>query len=280
MWSRVPSLLKVLFASASLALGLDLLDELETDFPIQTIVSVPEAPPFFAQGLTPLADRVAGAATYMEPTCQVVYKGMWGSGTVIRSDAIGGDVWVLSCGHIFTGVSGRMSAKECARVEPRCDLTFFYRGGVRLAKPERRPGTLVFYHCDGMDDVSLIRSSAFGGGFRSVGLAPPGYRLARGTRLHSPGCDGGGEVADYRSVYWRGLRDAGGQAGYVTVENSPRPGRSGGGLMTREPYLVGVCCRTSEIGGRGLGYFMTLDQVRSALRSEGFGWLAGPPPGP
>jgi hypothetical protein len=86
------------------------------------------------------------------------------------------------------------------------------------------------------------------------------------------GCDSGSEVAHY-GVRYVGFRDVGsGWKDLVTTENSPRPGRSGGGLMS-ENYYVGICWGTSRYDGNGNGYFTPLSTIRDYNKRNGFGWL-------
>jgi hypothetical protein len=58
----------------------------------------------------------------------------------------------------------------------------------------------------------------------------------------------------------------------VTTENSPRPGRSGGGLMT-ENFYVGICWGTSSYSGDGNGFFTPLSTIRQYNKQNGYGWL-------
>ena len=58
----------------------------------------------------------------------------------------------------------------------------------------------------------------------------------------------------------------------ITTENSPRPGRSGGGLMS-EDYYVGICWGTTDLSGSGNGLFTPLKVVRELNEKNGYGWL-------
>lgn len=101
-------------------------------------------------------------------------------------------------------------------------------------------------------------------------IASEEFKYTQNMRLHSVGCDSGNEVAHY-DVEVVGLRD-GSWPDLVTTRNSPRPGRSGGGLST-EDYFVGVCWGTSSYDGSGNGYFTPLKTVREYNKMNGYDWL-------
>jgi hypothetical protein len=92
-------------------------------------------------------------------------------------------------------------------------------------------------------------------------------------RLHSVGCDGGREIAHY-DVRYIGTQTTpnGDSFDLVTTENSPRPGRSGGGLST-DQYYVGICWGTSNRNGNGNGFFTPLSVIHEFNEKNGFGWL-------
>lgn len=81
--------------------------------------------------------------------------------------------------------------------------------------------------------------------------------------LHSVGCDHASEVADY-FVKVIGLE----RSFLATRENSPRPGRSGGGLITEDGWYVGICVRTSDVSGNGTGYFVHLNTIHAFCKAN------------
>ena len=50
-------------------------------------------------------------------------------------------------------------------------------------------------------------------------------------------------------------------ADLVSEQNSPRPGRSGGGLMDDNGYYIGTCWGTQYRDGTGKGYFTPLSVI-------------------
>jgi hypothetical protein len=60
----------------------------------------------------------------------------------------------------------------------------------------------------------------------------------------------------------------------ITTKNSPRPGRSGGGLLSNDGYYIATCWGTSDTtGGGGIGYFTPLSSIHQIYKSNGYGWL-------
>jgi DNA-directed RNA polymerase II subunit RPB2 len=60
----------------------------------------------------------------------------------------------------------------------------------------------------------------------------------------------------------------------VTEKNSPRPGRSGGGLMNDEGFYIGTCWGTQYRDGTGKGYFTPLSVIhRFWSKQNGYAFL-------
>jgi hypothetical protein len=108
-------------------------------------------------------------------------------------------------------------------------------------------------------------------------IAQVNKSLPAGTRLHSTGCDGAGEVAHY-DVEVVGMRGR----DLVTMKNSPRRGRSGGGLISDDGYYVGICWGSTDVTtGSGVGLFTPLPVIHEGFGKNGYGRLLGAsqPPG-
>jgi hypothetical protein len=191
--------------------------------------------------------------------------GSSGSGTICHYDPSSGLAYVVSCGHLWDG-SKSYSPKNTKKAQ----ITTWYKGKKKLASPESFEAEALFWSNDRGYDTSLVR-------FRPDWI-PPTARIAKdftptpGMVLNSMGCDGGREVARYEVR----VKEFGGQD-LITNVNSPRPGRSGGGLLTDDMRMVGVCWGTSEVSsGNGIGYFTPLHSFKSVLSKNGHGWITKP----
>jgi hypothetical protein len=63
----------------------------------------------------------------------------------------------------------------------------------------------------------------------------------------------------------------------VTQGNSPRPGRSGGGLIDNKGYILGTCFATSDPNGTGVGMFTPATAVQAVFTKEGYAFLLNQP---
>jgi hypothetical protein len=143
----------------------------------------------------------------------------------------------------------------------------WYKGGAKTATPLTYDAEVMFWSNRRGYDVSLLRFKPdWNASYAPIssGLSP-----TKGTTLNSLGCDGGREVSRYAVVI-----DALDSADLTTKMNSPRPGRSGGGLLTDDCTLVGVCWGTSDISsGDGVGFFTPLEAIREMFNKNGHSWL-------
>lgn len=191
-----------------------------------------------------------------------------GSGTIVYYDPQTNTAYVQSCGHLWRN---NIPADHSGKIE--CDITTWYHNSEKLSKPKTYRAEVLYANNNTGLDCSLLK---FQPDWQPeyFPIAPEDYVFEMNSRLHSVGCDGGKEVAHYdvRVVGWSGSLPNDKHMNLVTTENSPRPGRSGGGLMTDE-YFVGVCWGTSKKSGEGNGYFTPLSTVIELNKLNGFGWL-------
>jgi len=206
--------------------------------------------------------RDAKYSDLLEVSVKVSVSGGAGSGTICHYDPSTGWAHVVSCGHLWTGDKPySKSAKVPARV------TVWYKSGSRLEEPRTYDAEALFWSNARGYDVSLIR-------FRpdwNARYSPiaPHFFAKKGDVLNSMGCDGGGEVARYEVVL-----ASFSPPDITTTKNSPRPGRSGGGLIDDRGMVVGVCWGTSDISsGDGTGFFTPLDSIREVFIKNQHGWL-------
>lgn len=223
-----------------------------------------------AHGGTPVEQRSQEFRRWLSAGLKIRAVRSSGSGTIVYYNPDDGWAYVQSCGHLW-GKNNNMTAEEGKRKGYTCKVTTWYHNDKKLPEPREYRAEVLYYSSSRGRDVSLIR-------FKPdwepdyFPIAPDSFEFVKETRFHSVGCDRGSEVAHY-DVRHIGFRDVGsGWKDLVTTENSPRPGRSGGGLMS-ENYFVGLCWGTSRYDGNGNGYFTPLSTVREYNKRNGFGWL-------
>ena len=193
---------------------------------------------------------------------KVSVSGAAGSGTICHYDKATGLAYVISCGHLWDG-----SRKYGSGSPAKAKITVWYHDGRKLDVPRTYDAEGLFWSNERGYDMSLLR-------FRpdwSVAYAPitPDVSIDKGEILNSMGCDGGSEVARYgvEVIETSGID-------ITTNLNSPRPGRSGGGLLTDDGRLVGVCWGTSDISsGDGTGFFTPAPSIKKMFEKNGHLWL-------
>lgn len=216
-----------------------------------------------AIGGIPTEQREEVYRKWLSTGLKISVKGASGSGTIIYYDQTSGYAYVQSCGHLWTG---NMTATEAKSKKPTCSVITWYHNYSKLPEPKTYPAEVLYYYNNRGQDCSLLR-------FKPdwmpnfLPISPIDFYFIPNMRLHSVGCDGGREVAHY-DVQYLGHRGE----DIITTDNSPRPGRSGGGLLSQD-YFVGICWGTTEIQGTGNGLFTPLKVLRSLNEQEGYGWL-------
>lgn len=195
---------------------------------------------------------------------KISVRGASGSGTICHYDPESGMAHVISCGHLW---SGNMEHDPKANRFPEASVIVWHKNSKRLDSPETFPAEVLFWSNDRGYDVSLLR-------FRpdwapEFAKIDGNHILKRGDSLNSMGCDGGSEVARYEVVF-----EKTNDIDIITSKNSPRPGRSGGGLVNEHGNLVGVCWGTSDVSsGKGIGYFTPVSAIREVFHRNGYVWL-------
>lgn len=270
----------VVYSFGGLALGLALLLGFVAlqgpPIKVSTIDRMPlvEDDPFAAMASfkPPQPERGPEVQKWLEPGVRISVPGAMGSGTIVYFEKDTGYAYIQSCGHLW---NGNMTAEEGKSKKVTCNIEVFFKAGTKLSAPSKYPAEVLFYNNNRKNphlcqDVSLLR---FKPDFvpKYFPIAPADTQLQQGNILHSVGCDHATEVAHYpvrvigeRGSEWPDL---------VTTENSPRPGRSGGGLISDKDVYVGICWGTSIYSGEGNGYFTPLKTIRYFNEKNGFGWL-------
>jgi len=177
------------------------------------------------------------------------------SGTVIHVAALGDGrytAYVLSTGHM-----GK-------RTEP--SVEFFYLDGKKLAKPQTAQGRIVFLVENGVSqgvDFCVIEVDAKG---KPAAVPIAKKDVGKGVTCLSIGCDMGSLPTAYQCKVVKVKKHQ-----YALERDTPRPGRSGGGLF-HDGKLVGVCWGCYQSGnGQGLtGMFTRASTIRRLLASAGY----------
>lgn len=237
---------------------------------------------YLASNMAPVEQRDITVRKWLAVSLKISVEGGSGSGTIVYFDPKDGYAYMQSCGHLWS--HGEMTAEQGKTRKLRCKVTTWYKNMVKLDSPQSYDAEVIYYSYERGRDVSLLR-------FKPdwvpefFPIAPEDIPLPKGMRLHSCGADGGREVAHYdvkvvgeepaSMAFFQGGRFLYAKSAYmdlITTENSPRPGRSGGGLMTDE-YYVGICWGTSDKSGNGIGLFTPLSTLRAFNEKNGYGWL-------
>lgn len=188
---------------------------------------------------------------------------IFGSGTMCYYDRQTNTAYIISCGHLFNGGEKTMF------------IDTWYKNGVKLATPARYTADVIGY--DSKEDIAFFKFTPDWVPNEYFPIAPLDLKVD--GYLWSAGCDGGREVAAYK-VKTSGMEGRGSDSFLITRENSPRHGRSGGGLMTNEGWYVGICVRSSDpFNGTGIGLFVPLSRIHAYCNSHNLGFLLGRQPG-
>lgn len=199
----------------------------------------------------PIEQREEEFSKFLSVSVKVQVSGGSGSGSIIYYDAKKNLAYVASCGHLWS--PGVVSAEDAEKKDNKCKIIVWYKNNKKLKEPEQFDAKMVFYCYNNDIDTSLLVFSPDWEPFYFP-IAPIDYKYKINSLAHSCGCDGGREVAHYE-VNILELNDD-----LVTTKNSPRPGRSGGGLFD-ENFYIGTCWGTEHVDGSGNGYFTPIKDI-------------------
>jgi hypothetical protein len=202
---------------------------------------------------TPIEQRGIEFRKFLSASVKIQVSEGAGSGSIIYYDKENNKAYVASCGHLWK--SGILSAEQAKDKKIKCKVIVWYKNEVKLQKPESFDAELIFYSYTNETDTSLVTFSPDWHP-KYIPLAPADYKYKIGSTAHSCGCDGGKEVAHYEVKLTDINEDV------VTIKNSPRPGRSGGGLFDENSY-IGTCWGTEFVDGSGTGYFTPIKEIHS-----------------
>lgn len=212
--------------------------------------------------LIPIEERDEKYLKFLSASVKISVNDSAGSGTICYYDENENIAYVISCGHLWSGNRNYSSSSN-----EKAKITVWYHNNQRLPQPKTYEADVLFWSNKRGFDSSLLKFKP--------DWAPNYFPIANDFQsekdkvLNSLGCDGGKEVARYE-VKFKENRPP----DIITYLNSPRPGRSGGGLITNEGKLVGICWGTSDISsGDGIGYFTPISSIKKVFTENKHEWL-------
>lgn len=217
-------------------------------------------------GSAPNPQRGEEFRKFLAASVKIGVSGASGSGTIVHYDKEKNLAYVATCGHLWS--PGVMSVTEGQKRKIKCKVIVWYHNEKKLDTPRTYPADLIFYsYVDGQDTALITFTPDWNPAYFPI--APTTYEYRKGQRVHSLGCDGGSEVAHY-DIEIIGMFGA----DLVTFRNSPRPGRSGGGLMDDNGWYIGTCWGTQYRDGTGKGFFTPLKAIHNFWKKqEGYAFL-------
>lgn len=198
---------------------------------------------------------------FLAASVKVAVNGSAGSGTICYYDQYSGWAYVVSCGHLWEG------DKDHGSLPPeKANVIVWYHNQERLPEPKSYDAEVLFWCNQRGYDSSLVKFKC--DWIPEYFPISSNFDFKRGEVLNSMGCDGGREVARYEVRFLEKN-----SVDIITEMNSPRPGRSGGGLISDKGELVGICWGTSDITGKGIGYFTPIRAVKEVFSRNSHAWL-------
>jgi len=224
----------------------------------------------------PVPKRGLEYRRFLSASVKIAVGNASGSGTIVHYDASKNLAYVATCGHLWP--EGIMSVEQGKQLKRKCRIITWYHNDQKLDAPKSYDADVIFYSYLTGQDTGLVT-------FRPDWLpnvfpiGPTDYEYMKGQYAHSCGCDGGSEVAHY-DVQFLMLQKFNLDGtnietlDLVTEKNSPRPGRSGGGLMNDEGFYIGTCWGTQYVDGTGKGFFTPLPVIHKFWsKQKGYSFL-------
>ena len=217
--------------------------------PLDKMPIMEKTPNGFA-GSAPIEQRGPEFRKFLSASVKISVNKASGSGTIVYFDPKQNLAYVASCGHLWDGI---MSVEEGKQRNITCEIITWYHNEKKLTTPAKYDARVIFYsYIEGQDTSLIVFSPDWQPDYFPIGPVNYQYKL----HAHSCGSDGGNETAHY-DVEIIGINE---KNHLLTKQNSPRPGRSGGGLMDEE-YYIGTCWGTQYKDGSGVGFFTPLSVI-------------------
>jgi hypothetical protein len=203
------------------------------------------------QAPPPEPQRDDSVKKFLIPSIRILNNYIAGSGTICYYDSKNNIAYVLSCAHLFYVENNNII------------IEVFYHNNKKLITPKQYSGEIIALKIDDYkNDIAIIK---FKPDWEPIyfPISKLGYRYKHNTILNSVGCDAATEVANYYVKIYELESNF-----LVTYENSPRPGRSGGGLITNDRFIVGICARTDAVDGSGKGYYVHINTIHQFCKNN------------
>ncbi len=214
--------------------------------------NMPLVPSDIHGAFTPEPKRSENVRYYLKSSVLVVNGNIRGSATICHYDKQKNIAYLISCGHLFNGTAAPSDS------QPSCSIVVFYKNNVKLEKPQKFATTVICHNAD--EDISFMSFTPDWEIDDWFPIAPLDYPLKKGNSYESTGCDEGKEVASYTVQLSSGITSG---RNLVSIKNSPRPGRSGGALLSSDGYYLAIVWGTSEYSGAGEGYYVPLRRIHA-----------------
>lgn len=222
--------------------------------PLDNMPLIKREPIEVSSSEAPVEQRGVEFRRWLAASVKIGVSGASGSGTIVYYDPIKNIAYVATCGHLWE--RGVMTYKQGQSKNMTCKVITWYQNDIKLDSPKSYDAKVIFYsYITGADTALITFQPDWVPWYFPI--ASKDYEYKKGSRMHSCGCDGGREVAHY-DVEIVGIEGK----DLVTRRNSPRPGRSGGGLMDDDFYIA-TCWGTSNYDGGGNGFFTPLSVIHS-----------------
>jgi hypothetical protein len=240
------------------------------DFDTLDKMPILEALPTELRGAAPVEQRGTEYRKFLAPSVKINVGNGSGSGTIVFYDKKENLAYVASCGHLWN--PGVLNAEEALKKKLKCKVIAFYQNDSKLEEVKSYDADVIFYsYIDGQDTSLVVFKPDWVPNYFPIASKKYDYNI--GSYLHSCGCDHGSEVAHYSVKTLELNQDV------VTIENSPRPGRSGGGLLDDNGYYVGTCWGTQYVDGSGKGFFTPLSSIHNFWsKQKGYEFLLNQKP--
>jgi hypothetical protein len=214
----------------------------------------------------PIEERGEEYKKFLSPSLKIMVSGASGSGTIIYYDKKENLAYVATCGHLWN--PGVLNYEQAKIKKLKCKVLTWFHNDKKLDETKTYEASVLFYsYVEGCDTALIKFTPDWIPDYFPI--APKDYPYIKGSMAHSMGCDGGNEVAHYK-VEIVGIRNRG---DLVTIQNSPRPGRSGGGLVDDNFFYIGTCWGTTAFDGGGQGFFTSLPVIHDFWSKNSFDWL-------
>ena len=207
---------------------------------------------FTSETAPPVEKRTEDVWYYLQSSVRVRNGNVSGSATICYYDRDTNTAYLISCGHLFNGNKAPGGQKQTCHVE------VFYKNLVKLPQPQKFEAEVICY--DNEEDISFLKFKPDWAINHYFPIAPLVYPILPGAQYESTGCDHAKEVASYTVQIVEGELQG---RNLVSRHNSPRPGRSGGALLSSDGYYLAIVWGTSDYSGTGIGYYVPLRRIHA-----------------